>query len=149
MAGRKLPRQRMTIDPIRVVARRSTEALAVEDKVVAAAMRFIRDRALSGCRVGDVVRHVRVSRSVLERRFRQHLKRSPQAEIRAAQLARVKHLLAETDFTLERIAGDCGFEHSEYLSVLFKRVTGTPPGEYRRQHGRSSGSNPGGRSRSN
>lgn len=133
MSG-KHPRQpRISVEPIRVVSRRSTEALAVEDQVVMAAMRFIRERAVLGCRVTDVARHVRVSRSVLERRFRRHLKRSPQAEIRLMQLDRVKHLLTETDFTLEQIAAACGFEHPEYLSVLFKRTTGLPPGQYRRK----------------
>jgi LacI family transcriptional regulator len=70
----------------------------------------------------------------LERRFRQHLKRSPQAQIRAAQLGRVKQLLAETDFTLERIAELSGFEHPEYMSVVFKQTCGLTPGQYRRQH---------------
>ena len=95
-------------------------------------MRFILEQATLGCTVEDVRRHVRVSRSVLERRFRQQLKRSPQAAIRAVQISRIKQLLAETDFTLEQIAERCGIEHAEYLSVLFKRVVGCTPGQYRR-----------------
>jgi LacI family transcriptional regulator len=138
MIGKKPRMQRIMVQPAQVIARRSTEALAVDDAAVATAMRYIREHALQGCRVEDVVRHVCLSRSVLERRFRQHLKRSPQVEIRAVQLARVKHLLSETDFTLERIASDCGFDHPEYLSVLFKRVTGMPPGKYRGKHSRPS-----------
>lgn len=135
MRGGKPAQTRIHIDPIRVMARRSTEALAIEDQVVAAAMRFIRERAVFGCTVEDVLRHVRVSRSVLERRFRQHLKRSPQSEIRAVQMSRLKQLLVETDFTLERIAESCGFTHPEYMSVLFKRLSGLTPGAYRRKHG--------------
>lgn len=132
MAGKPPPRKQILIDPVRVVARRSTEALAIEDRVVAAAMRFIREQAPFGCTVSDALRHVGVSRSVLERRFRQHLKRSPQAEIRAVQIARIKQLLTETDFTLERIAELSGFEHPEYMSVVFKRLSGQTPGEFRR-----------------
>lgn len=135
MAGKKRAKpRRIQIDPIRVVARRSTDALAIEDRNVAAAMRFIRDQAARGCTVEDVLRHARVSRSFLERRFRHFLKRSPQSEIRAVQMSRVKQLLVETDFTLERIAESCGFKHPEYLSVLFKRLAGLTPGEYRKQH---------------
>jgi LacI family transcriptional regulator len=134
MAGNIPRRQRISIAPIRVVARQSTEALAVEDPVVVAAMRFIRGQAVHGCSVADVLQHVRVSRSVLERRFRLHLRRSPQAEIRLAQISRVKQLLTETDFTLERIAELSGFEHPEYMSVVFKRVCGQTPGRHRRQH---------------
>ncbi len=139
--------RRIQIAPLNVTARRSTEALAIEDRNVAAAMRFIRDHAAQGCTVGDVLRHVRVSRSFLERRFRQHLKRSPQSEIRAVQMSRVKQLLVETDFTLERIADGCGFKHPEYMSVLFKRLSGLAPGEYRRQHSHSSRKGPNQRQR--
>jgi LacI family transcriptional regulator len=118
------------------MARRSTEALAVGDKVVAAAMRFIHDQAVFSCSVNDVLRQVGVSRSVLERRFREHLKPSPQEEIRTVRLNRVKQLLHERDFTLERIAEFSGFEHPEYMNVMFKRMCGLTPGQYRRQHGR-------------
>ncbi len=134
MAGKSPKQKRISVNPIRVVARRSTEALAIEDKVVAAAMRFIHDQALFGCSVSDVVQQVKVSRSVLERRFREHLKRSPQEEIRAVRLNRVKQLLTDTNFTLERIAELSGFDHPEYLNVMFKRLCGLNPGQYRRKH---------------
>ena len=52
------------------------------------------------------------------------------------QLDRVKQLLRETDFTLRRIADLAGFQHPEYMSVLFKRKEGKTPGEYRRESGR-------------
>jgi len=136
MAGDSPPRKRISIDPIRVMARGSTEALAIGDPMVVAAMRFIHQQSVFGCKVSDVLRHVRVSRTLLERRFRQHLKRSPHAEIRTMQLSRVKQLLTETDFTLERIAELSGFEHQEYMSVVFKRTCGLTPGQYRHQHGR-------------
>jgi LacI family transcriptional regulator len=136
MAGKSPRRKRMSIGPIHVVARRSTEALAIEDNVVSAAMRFIHEHAVFGCGVGDVLKEVSVSRSVLERRFRAQLKRSPQEEIRAVRLNRVKQLLLETDFTLERIAELSGFEHPEYLNVMFKRMCGLTPGQYRKHQGR-------------
>jgi LacI family transcriptional regulator len=47
------------------------------------------------------------------------------------QIDRVKQLLTQTDMTLEAIAHRCGFRHSEYMSVAFKRVTGTTPGKFR------------------
>lgn len=136
MAGKSSRAQRITIPPAGVVTRRSSDSLAITDPVVAAALRFIRAQAVFGCTVPDVLRHVRVSRSVLERRFQEHLKRSPQAEIRAVQFARVKQLLAETDFTLQRIAELSGFNHPEYLSVAFKKLYGLTPGKFRHQHQR-------------
>ena len=49
------------------------------------------------------------------------------------QLARVKELLSESDLPLKSIAGLTGFEHIEYLSVVFKRMTGESPGQYRKR----------------
>jgi LacI family transcriptional regulator len=42
-------------------------------------------------------------------------------------------MLTETDLPLKEIASTTGFEHSEYLSVVFKRLTGTTQGKYRKR----------------
>ena len=60
--------------------------------------------------------------------------RSPQAEIRRVQLAKIKQLLLETDFPLKKIAELTGFEHIEYMCVVFKRFTGKSPGAYRKKN---------------
>jgi AraC-like DNA-binding protein len=79
----------------------------------------------------EVERRSPLSRSLLERQFRRYLGRSPQAEIRAVQLKRVKQLLAESDLALDKIAALAGYSHPEYMSVVFKRETGQTPGQYR------------------
>lgn len=133
MAGQSSARQRIRIDPVRVVTRRSSDTHAIKDRIVATAARFIQEQALHGCSVTDVTKYIRASRSFLERRFRQFLKRSPQAEIRRVQINRIKELLTVTDFTLEKISELSGFEHPEYMSVVFKRLVGQTPGQYRKQ----------------
>jgi LacI family transcriptional regulator len=70
---------------------------------------------------------------VLERRFRKYIKRSPQSEIRNQQIKRIKELLMETDLPLNRIAELTGFEHPEYMSVVFKRETDETPGRFRKR----------------
>jgi LacI family transcriptional regulator len=79
----------------------------------------------------DVIRQAAMSRSVLERKFRQYLGHSPQAEIRLVQLKRVRELLAESDLPLNEIAALAGYTHPEYMSVVFKRATGQTPGQFR------------------
>jgi len=81
--------------------------------------------------VRDVLQQVPQSRTLLERKFRQYLGHSPQAEIRAVQLRRVQQLLAETHLPLHRIAASAGYKYAEYMSVAFKRATGQTPGDYR------------------
>jgi LacI family transcriptional regulator len=119
------------VEPLGVVTRHSTDVLAVDDRNVAAALSFIRERACNGITVGQVLEHAHASRSQMERKFRQYIGRSPQSEIRRVQLRKIRQLLLETDFPLKRIAELTGFEHMEYMCVLFKRVTGVSPGSYR------------------
>ncbi len=51
------------------------------------------------------------------------------------QIKRCKELLLSTPLSLERIAQLTGFEHPEYMSVVFKRETGDTPGHYRARQG--------------
>jgi LacI family transcriptional regulator len=133
LAGRKPKNMDQRVEPLGVVTRPSTDVLAVEDKNVAAALSFIREQACHGITVEQVLQHAHASRSQMERKFRHHIGRSPQSEIRRVQLRKIRQLLLETDFPLKRIAELTGFEHMEYMCVLFKRMTGTSPGTYRVQ----------------
>jgi len=133
LAGKKLKQPVVFIQPAGVITRRSTDVLAIEDRHITTATRFIRERACEGIDVSDVLKIVPLSRSTLERRFFHVLGRSPKDEILRTRLTRAKQLLAETDFSLAQVADKVGFDHPEYLSVIFKKKTGLTPGEYRVQ----------------
>lgn len=121
------------IPPLGVATRQSTDVVAIEDRDIATALRFIREHACRGISVDEVVAHSDISRSTLERQIRKHLGRTPQEEIRRVQIKRARELLLATDLPVEKIAELCGFEHSEYLHVVFKRISGITPGQFRRQ----------------
>lgn len=123
----------LRIEPVQVVGRRSTDALAIPDRAVATAVRYIGEHACRGLTVGEVLPQAAVSRAQLEKKFRQYLGRSPQAEIRRVQVARIRQLLTETDLPLKRIAELTGFDYMEYLCVVFRRLTGETPGAFRRR----------------
>jgi LacI family transcriptional regulator len=123
----------LRIEPIGVATRPSTDVLAIDDRIVTTALSFIRQRACAGLTVDEVVKVAHASRSQLEKKFRRHLGRSPQAEIRRVQVAKIKQLLVETDYPLKRISDMAGFEHVEYMSVVFKRITGDSPGSFRKR----------------
>jgi LacI family transcriptional regulator len=48
-------------------------------------------------------------------------------------VARIRQLLLETNFPLKKIAEMTGFEHVEYMCVVFKRLAGESPGGYRKK----------------
>ena len=116
-----------------VATRQSTDVVAIDDRDIAAALHYIREHACRGLSVAEVVKHNPVSRSTLERQVRKYLGRTPQEEIRHVQIKRVRELLLTTDLPAERIAILCGFEHPEYMHVVFKRITGMTTGDFRRQ----------------
>ena len=131
MSGAKVAAKAYLIAPIGVAARQSTDVLAIDDRDVAGALRFIREHACEGINVADLMRVVPLSRRVLEQRFQRLLGRTPHEEILHVRLNRVQRLLAETDLPLYLIAERAGFEHVEYLSVVFKREVGKTPREFR------------------
>jgi LacI family transcriptional regulator len=131
MRGERLPPDEIRIPPLGICCRQSTDVLAVEDSAIAQALRFIREHACDPIDVSDVLRVVPLSRRVLEQRFVQLLNRTPHAEILSVRLNRAKQLIGETKLSLGEIATRAGFEHPEYLSVVFKREEGLSPREYR------------------
>ena len=133
MAGRKVACKVHYIPPLGVATRQSTDTLAVADSQLASALRFVRERACEGIGVGDILQHVPMARRSLEHRMRAVIGRSPNEEILRVKLARARQLLAATDLSLAEVAGRCGFCHTEYLSVAFKRQFGIPPGQFRRE----------------
>jgi LacI family transcriptional regulator len=131
IGGEPPPQAPLLIPPLGVVTRRSTDVLAIEDRHLARAVQFIREHACEGITVEDVLANIPLSRSVFERRFARLFGHSPKAEIVRARLDRIKRLLAETELPLKQIAARIGFEHPEYMNVVFKEQTGQTPGQYR------------------
>jgi len=119
------------IDPLGVVARQSTDVLAVEDPGVVAAVRYIRAHACEGISVKDVLKAAPQSRRSLECRFKKLIGRTPHDEISRVQLNRVRQLLVESDLSLEQIAESAGFAHAGYLSTVFYQSVGVNPRAYR------------------
>jgi LacI family transcriptional regulator len=129
--GKRPRRQETRIAPLGVVARRSTDLLAVADADVVAALRFIREHAAEGIAVTDVLAHVAVSASTLKRRFAGLVGRSPRAEILRVQLQRAQQLLATTHLPLREIARLTGFGQIQGFCKIFRAKTGCTPGRYR------------------
>ncbi len=133
MGGGQPPGEALLVPPRSVATRHSTDVLAVDDRQLAAALRFIREHACERIDVPMLLKAVPLSRSSLERRFAQFLGRSPKAEILRVQLERAKQLLMDSDLPLAMIAEKAGFDHPEHMSRLFKKKTGTTPGQFRAQ----------------
>jgi LacI family transcriptional regulator len=107
--------------------------VAVDDSRLAAAIRFVRARALGRLTVPEVVDHAGMSRRSLELGFRKTLGHSVIREITRLRIAHARQRLAATDMPLADIAAECGIEWGTSLSALFRKETGMTPGQYRRR----------------
>jgi LacI family transcriptional regulator len=133
LRGGRPPRAPLLLPPVGVVARQSSDVLALGDREVAAAVRFIRERSYAPLGMEDVLRAVTVSRRSLERRFRAALGRSVWEEVRRAHLERAKGLLAGTELPMKAVADQAGFSDPRQLSVVFRQETGLTPTAFRRR----------------
>ena len=133
MNGQPPAAERLVIPPRGLIARRSSDALAVEEADVAAAIRFVRAHACEGIQVADILKEIPVSRSLLERSFRKYLGRTPKAEILRLQIQRARELLADRALSLRDIARLTGFRSEKYFNDAFYHQTGERPGACRRE----------------
>ena len=124
MAGEEVPPGAQPVRPLGVVTRQSTDMLAIDDRHVSQALRFIRERACHAIRVEDVLTVVPLTRRVLESRFKRLLGHTPHEEIVRTQLRRVEELLIATDLPLKSIAARTGFQHVPYLICRLQEEDG-------------------------
>jgi len=126
MAGEAPPQRVISVPPLPLVVRRSSD-LITADADIANAARFIRDNAGTSIRVQDILDHVCVSRRKLELGFKRHFGRTPQQELWRIHVERAKLLLQQTNLKMSRIAEQSGFVSASHMSVVFRKETGMPP----------------------
>ena len=131
--GEALPGRQVLVPPLDVVVRRSSDGLAIDDPLVAAAVLWIRDHASSPMTVPMIAAAVGSTRQRLERRFRRQLGRTIIEELRRTRVEAARELLWTTTLPLATIAERCGFANASLLSTAFRREVGIPPGAYRKR----------------
>jgi LacI family transcriptional regulator len=132
MAGESKQPESITIPPLSLVVRRSTDVVAIDDPLMAVALKIIRN-CNGDIGVDDLARRLGLSRRALERKFADTIAVSPHDQIISERLRRAKMLLQDTDFALEAVAQKLKMSSAAYLSTFFKKLTGQTPGEFRNE----------------
>jgi LacI family transcriptional regulator len=120
--------------PVGVIERESTNIIATTDKVLASALREIRDEACDGLTVKKLLDHLQISRTHLEAKFKRTVGRTVHDEITRVRLKRVCQLLYSGEETLATIVRKSGYLDISHLSRLFRKNFGVSPGEYRKRN---------------
>lgn len=117
--------------PSGVICRRSTDALAVDHPGVREALRFMHDNFQLPIGVMDLARTAGMSRSGLQKAFREHFVRSPGQELRRVRVEHAKRELRESNASLSIVAQATGFRSSQQLCKTFRDQVGVTPNQYR------------------
>lgn len=133
MSGEAADASSLLLQPRRIIARQSTDQVAVPDEMLAQAIRYIRDHHAGELRINDILHAVPMSRRALEIGFKRHLGRTPREEIRRVRVEKAMALLCDTDMPVTRIASKCGFDRPELLTRAFRREIELTPSEFRRR----------------
>ncbi len=106
----------------------------IGDLLVAQIAQNLTDNALGRISLRDIAASAALSPVQLVRRFRAATGQTPRQHVESARLAHAKRLLVDTDYVLEHIADECGYESAFYLNRLFKQRFGCSPSEYRKRN---------------
>jgi len=136
MSGHKTKCNRIMIQPTHVVARLSSDILAIEDPDVAKALSFIQYNSRQNTQVSAVAEAVAMSRRNLHRRFMKTIGRTVHDEIKRARVDRVVQMLLETDMTVSQIAYALGWSSEKHIAREFKAIKGVTPLVFRKRHTR-------------
>ena len=131
MDGQQLPELPVVVQPSFVATRKSTDNFAVDNPLLAEALRIIRSNTAQCLRVSDVANELCVSKGTLNNLFRKYLGSSPLAEILRVRMEWAKELLRDTLIPVGKISLMIGYETPEYFSRAFSRETGMTPQKYR------------------
>jgi len=136
MAGEAIDNAQGTIIivPQHVITRQSTDVLAVHDRCVAAAVRFIREHRRELIQVSDVAKAAGVSRRLLQQRFSSELGHSVYEEIRRTNIDLMARMLVETDLPVSQIANFMGYSYVRNISRWFHKTKKITPSAYRKLH---------------
>jgi len=143
--GRRKPRPMVKlIPPDRIISRRSTDTVAVDDPLVQRAVGYIRDHLHEGLNVKELVHVLRVSRTTLEMRFKAGLGRLPGEEMRRQRMTRACDLLSSTQLPINAVGRRVGYNSAQLFSEAFRRAHRMTPLNYREmQRSRTFGPKPG------
>ena len=121
----------ITIKPIRIERRKSTEGYSVTDKLVKDALQLIENKQNGFIGVTDLLNNLCVSRRVLEIHFRKETGMSVYQYILDYRTTCFAEKLLTSEESIMDIAFQLGYEDYANLSKAFKRIYGMTPTQYR------------------
>jgi LacI family transcriptional regulator len=129
--GETLDQQVVEVNLHTLYQRLSSELIAIDDPALLKALNTIREHACAGVSLDAIAKVAGLSRSVLQRRFRQKLNRTVGEVILNEKLRIAREMLTNTEIPISLVAERSGFNCQEYMNHIFKKHLHTTPRKYR------------------
>ena len=128
------PGEDVVMQPLRLVLRRSSNAVATTDPAVREALEFIHDNIRHKILVGDVLRSVPLSRRLLEQRFLKATGVSVYQYIMRKRIRYFADLLLTSNDSITNLAARMEEPDAKTITRRFQALMGCTPSEYRNEH---------------
>ena len=138
MGGKECGRRMVVTGNPTVTSRMSTAPSSPAGMMVRRAEEIIARRACQGLDSNAIADELKISRRLLDLRYRQFKGVSVRDDIIDARIRRAKHLLAYSGHSIGTICRMCGYRTESYLGKVFLRRVGVSMGDYR-NHNRKDG----------
>jgi LacI family transcriptional regulator len=131
--GKKVGQKEIVVLPTHITVRRSTDMLAIDDKEVINAIKYIKDNANKPLQVEDVVMHIALSRRTLEVKFQYVIGRTLHDFIKHTRIEKISELLRISDLSIKQIEQLLGYNNVNNLTRYYKQATGITCQQYRKK----------------
>ena len=115
----------------RIVTRRSTDAFAIDDPILARAVAHVRAHLGESLQIAALAESLGISVRTIEMKALRHLGRPFREEIRRIRLSEGISLLSNTALSIATIAERCGFCNASHFARTVKAAFGYTPGTFR------------------
>lgn len=115
-----------------LAARESTDVIQTDDEDIAQAIRYLRQNALLGIKVADVVERLNLSAKTLQRGVRKTLGRTAEQELIRIRMETAVKLLKDARRSIAEVASQSGFSSTKYFVNAFRHYYKSTPNAYRR-----------------
>ena len=134
MHGKPPPPQPIHIPPTGLIARKSSDLLAINHSGLARSLRYLWSNYQKPIGVADLARAAGMSRSGLHQAFIEQIGRPPGSELHRVRIENAKKLLSQSKMKLDEIAEMSGYQSANSFWIAFRQSTGMSPKQYHKQY---------------
>lgn len=134
MTGKKNNLHDIVVEATHIITRKSTDILAVNDRGVALALKYIHENFNRTFSVKDILKTVPLSRRALEKKFKKETGRTIHQEIQRVKIDEFCRRLIDSNRNILEICYEMGLDSNKNISRIFQKEKGMTPNQYRKKY---------------